>query len=107
MSFEDFSILTKERNGFKLKIKENLLIVQEKPRFLITFRAILLLTSLVIACFMTRSPSILLCLYNCSLFSFQYYGTNFTILSKIKLMNIRYCFRHGHETSGFRKLALR
>ena len=35
-----------------------------------------------------------LCLYNCSLFSFQYYATNFTILSKIKCMSIYYCINY-------------
>ena len=30
-SFEDFSILTRERNDFKPKIKESLLIAREKP----------------------------------------------------------------------------
>ena len=30
-SFEDFCILTKESNDFKLKIMENLLIARDKP----------------------------------------------------------------------------
>ena len=40
-SFEDFSILIRESNDFKLKIMESLLIVRDKPIFLFTFSAIL------------------------------------------------------------------
>ena len=40
------------------------------------------------------------------LLSFQYHVTNFTILSKTKCMSIYYHFRRGHESSGFRNLAL-
>ena len=45
--FQDFSILTRESNDFKLKIMESLLIARDKPilnkaKFLFTFRAILM-----------------------------------------------------------------
>ena len=41
LSFEDFSILIRESNDFKLKIMESLLIARES-RFLFVFRAILI-----------------------------------------------------------------
>ena len=47
LSFEDFSILTKESNDFKLKIMESLLIARDKPvlnkvKTVLTFRVILI-----------------------------------------------------------------
>ena len=52
-------------------------------------------------------PSIPLCIYNCRLISFQYYVTNFTILSKTKCLSIYHRLRHDHESSGFQKLAIK
>ena len=49
--------------------------------------------------------SIPLCVYNFRLFSFHYYVTTFVFYQKTECKSIYYHFRHGHESSSFRKLA--
>ena len=90
-SYEDFSILTRESNDFKLKIMESLLIACDKPclnkadsslplelfwynisGYHMMFYRIIWLSH----------HSITLCIYNCRLFSFQYYVTIFVFYQK-------------------------
>ena len=87
-SYEDVSVLTRENNVFKLKIMESLLIARDKPcldKANFSFPLELFWYSIsgyhmffhIIWC-----SSITLCLYNCRLFSFQYYVTIFVFYQK-------------------------
>ena len=87
--YEHFSILIKESNDFKLKIMESLLIACDNPclskadsflplelfRYNISGYHIMFYH-------ITRCPSLILCLCNCLLFSFQYYVTIFVFYQK-------------------------
>ena len=77
LSFEDFSILTREINDFKLKIMESLLIARDKPILNKTDSSLPLesyfnVTSVVIICFITSyDVHLSLCAYTilvCSVF---------------------------------------
>ena len=74
-SYEDFSILTRESNDFKLKITESLLIARDKSCL---NKADSSLPSYNMSCYhmmfyhIIWCPSNTLCVYNCRLFSFQY-----------------------------------
>ena len=92
--FENFSILTKESNEFKLEIIESLLIARDKsilnkadfplPLELFWYNSgYHMLFYHIICC-----PSIHFCVCSCRMFSFQYCVTNFSILSKIECMSI-------------------
>ena len=79
-SYEDFSILTRESNGFKLKIMESLLIACDKPclnkaDFSLPLELFWYNISGYHMMFynIVWHPSITMCVYNCGLFSFQYY----------------------------------
>ena len=87
--FEDFSILTKESNNFKLKIMEILLIACDKLALnkADSFLPLELFWYNISDCLITFyyiiwCPSIPLCICNCSLFSFQYYVTSFAFYQK-------------------------
>ena len=83
-SFEGFSILNGESNDFKLRIMELLLIVRDKlilnkadlslplELFQYSISGLHMMSYHIIWC-----PSILLRVYSCCLFSFQYYVTSF------------------------------
>ena len=85
-SFENFSILTRESNNFKLKIIENLLIVHDKPvlnkaHSSLSLRLFLYhISGYHIFYHITWCLSISLYVCYCHLFSFQYHLTNFSIL---------------------------
>ena len=92
LSYEDFSILTRESNDFKLKIMENILIACDKPclnkvdsslslkLFWYNISGYYMMFYHIIQC-----PSMTLCIYNCCLFSFQYYVTIFVFYQKRNL----------------------
>ena len=76
--YEHFSILTEESNDFKLKIMESLLIAHDKPCFNKADSSLpleLLRYNIsgyhIMFYHITRCPSLILCLYNCLLFSFR------------------------------------
>ena len=87
-SFEDFSILTRESNDFRLKIMESLLITVDKgilnkadssvPLELFWYN----ISGYHMFYQIKWCPSITLCVYNCHLFSFQYYITSFIFYQK-------------------------
>ena len=77
--YEDFSILTRESNDFKLKIMESLLIARDKPclnkvdsSFLLELIWYNINVYHMIFYHIIWCPSTTLCVYNCCLFSFQY-----------------------------------
>ena len=88
-SYEEFSVLTRESNDFKLKIMEILLIAFDKPclnkmdfslplrLFWYNISSYHMMFYHIIWC-----TSITLCVYNCCLFSFQYYVTIFVCYQK-------------------------
>ena len=108
-SFEDFSVLTKESNYFRLEIMGSVprLTVRDKPDktdYSLSFELFdnnnngyHLMFYLI---FSYDIPS---CLCNFRLFSFRYYVINFTFLSKAECMSIYYHFRRDHESSDFSK----
>ena len=83
-TYEDFSILSRESNDFKLKIMESLLVACDKPclnkadsslllkLFWYSISGYHMMFYHIIWC-----PSITLCAYNYCLFSFQYYVSMF------------------------------
>ena len=106
-SFEDFSILTREGNDFKLKIMESLLIARDKPILNKADSSLPLeLFEYKISgyhltfCHIIWCPLILLFVQ----FSLLCYGS--FILSKTECKSIYYHFRRDHEyRRSFRKLA--
>ena len=88
-TLEDFSILTRESNDFKLEIMDILLIARDKPRFnkadsslpLELFRYNIG-SYYIMFCHIIRCPPIPLRVYNCRSFSFQYYVTSFLFYQK-------------------------
>ena len=88
-SNEDFSILTRESNDFKLKIMESLLVACDKPclnkadsslpleLFWYNISGYHMIFYHIIWC-----PSITMRVYNCRLFSFQYHVTIFVFYEK-------------------------
>ena len=88
-SYEDFFILTRESNDFKLKIMESLIIARDKP-YLNKAGSSLPLDLFwcnisgyhMMFCHIIWSPSITLCVYTCRLLIFQYYITIFLFYQK-------------------------
>ena len=88
-SFEDFPVLTKEINDFKLKIMESLIIARDKPilnkadsslpleLFWCNISDYHMMFYHIIWC-----PSIPLRVYNCRLFSLHYHVTSFVFYQK-------------------------
>ena len=84
-SYEDFFILTRESNDFKMKIMESLQIASGNPCLNKADSSLPLDLNIsgdhmfyhIIWC-----PSITLCVYNCRLFSFQYYVAIFVFYQK-------------------------
>ena len=74
-SYEDFFILTRESNDFKLKITESLQIASDNPLDLN-------ISGYHMFYHIIWCPSITLCVYNCRLFSFQYYVAIFVFYQK-------------------------
>ena len=89
-SYEEFSILTKESNDFKLKIMETRLIAHDKPcldkaNSSLPLELFWYIASMVIIWYFITSYDvhpITLWLYICCLFSFQYYVTIFLFYQK-------------------------
>ena len=91
-SFEDFSILTRESNDFKLKIMDSLQIARDKPilnkadfslpleLFWYSISGYHMMFYHIIWC-----PSVPLCVSSCRLFSFHYYVTSFVFYQKQNL----------------------
>ena len=86
LSYENFSILTRKSNYFKLKIMESPLIACDKP-CLNKADSSLHLELFWHIYHIIWCPSITLCICNCRIFSFQY-CYNFCILSKTECMII-------------------
>ena len=89
------SILIRKRNGFKLEIMQNRLITHDNPA--LKEKDSWLPLGLfwcnisgyhMIYCHIIWCPSVRLWVYNCRLFSFQYFVTNFSIWSKAGCISI-------------------
>ena len=88
-SYEDFSVLMRKSNDFKLKIMESLLIAREKPCLNKADSSLPLelfwynLSGYHMMFYhITWCPSITLCVYNCQLLIFQYYIMIFAFYQK-------------------------
>ena len=89
------SILIRKRNGFKLEIMQNRLITHDNPAlkeedswlplglFWCNISGYHMIYCHIIWC-----PSVRLWVYNCRLFSFQYFVMNFSIWSKAECISI-------------------
>ena len=109
-TFEDFSILTRESNDFKLKIMESLLIARDKPilnnadsplpveLFQYNISGCYVLSHHMMSIF--PIVHIQLPFVQFSLLCYK-----FCISSNTERKSIYYHFTHDHKSSGFRKLA--
>ena len=77
-SLEDFSILTRESNDFKLKIMESVLIARDQSVFNNADSCL----SVVIMFYHIWCPSIPLCECNCRLFNFRHYVASFAFYQR-------------------------
>ena len=108
-TFEDFSILTRESNDFKLKIMESLLIARDKPILNTDSSLPVELFQYNISGYYVLSHHMMFIFpivhIQLPFVQFSLLCYKFCISSKTERKSIYYHFSHDYKSSGFRKLA--